>query len=148
MRRVIGPLTALLQQGVTAEKLALSLALGAVIGIFPVPGVTTLMCVVAAILLRVNHIAIQLANWIVYPLMLVMLVPYVRLGEFLLGADPFPLVVREFAAQAKNDPRTAIVTFAEALGSGMVGWGATAPLTVAIFFFVFRPLMRRLRPAR
>jgi uncharacterized protein (DUF2062 family) len=40
-RRLIDPLLALLTQGITPQKLALSIAIGAIVGIFPVLGSTT-----------------------------------------------------------------------------------------------------------
>ena len=43
-RRVVTPLIAQLKQGVTPEKLALTVALGLVLGIFPILGATTLLC--------------------------------------------------------------------------------------------------------
>jgi hypothetical protein len=47
-RRVVAPIVALLTQGITPEKIALSLAFGIVLGIFPVLGSTTVLCAVAA----------------------------------------------------------------------------------------------------
>ena len=53
-RRVVTPLIAQLKQGVTPEKLALTVALGLVLGIFPILGATTLLCGAAAIALRLK----------------------------------------------------------------------------------------------
>ena len=64
-RRVVGPSMALLTQGITPEKIALSLAFGIVLGIFPVPGSTTMLCAAAAVVFRLNLPAIQLVNYVV-----------------------------------------------------------------------------------
>ncbi|HUB58966.1 MAG TPA: DUF2062 domain-containing protein, partial [Candidatus Micrarchaeia archaeon] len=53
-RRMARPILQLLRQGVTPEKLALSIALGAALGVFPVLGTTTALCALAALLLRLN----------------------------------------------------------------------------------------------
>ena len=58
-RRLVRPILRLLRQGVTPEKIALSLALGAVLGVFPVLGSTTALCTLAAITLRLNLPAIS-----------------------------------------------------------------------------------------
>ncbi len=62
-RRVVAPIVALLTQEITPEKLALSLAFGIVLGIFPVLGSTTVLCAAAALVFGLNLPAIQLVNW-------------------------------------------------------------------------------------
>jgi uncharacterized protein (DUF2062 family) len=61
------PIVDLLRQGITPEKIALSIALGAVLGIFPVLGSTTILCAAAAFVLRLNLSAIQIVNFLIYP---------------------------------------------------------------------------------
>lgn len=78
-RRLVQPVIALLSQGITPEKIALSLAIGIVLGVFPVLGSTTLLCAAAAMVFRLNLPAIQLVNYIVYPLQLALFVPAKRL---------------------------------------------------------------------
>jgi hypothetical protein len=56
-RRVLDALVGLLAQGLTPERLAVSL----VLGLFPVVGVTTLLCLAAGFAFRLNHVALQLA---------------------------------------------------------------------------------------
>ena len=85
-RRVVDPLVDLLAQGLTPERLALSLAAGLVLGLFPIVGVTTLLCVAAGFAFRLNHLALQLANHLAYPLQLPLVLAFVRLGERLVGA--------------------------------------------------------------
>jgi len=47
-RRIARPIVELLRQGVTPEKMALSLALGVALGVFPVLGTTTALCALVA----------------------------------------------------------------------------------------------------
>ncbi|MRR14574.1 DUF2062 domain-containing protein, partial [archaeon] len=69
--RIIDPVAGLLMQGVTPEKVSLSLALGFIVGLFPVVGTTTVFCILIAVALRLNMVAILLANWFAYPLQLI-----------------------------------------------------------------------------
>ena len=87
-RKLVLPVINLLRQGITPEKIALSLAIGICLGVFPLLGSTTILCTLAAILFRLNLPAIQLVNYFVYPLQLALLIPFIRLGEALLGAQP------------------------------------------------------------
>src|SRR5262249_21127692 len=66
-RRVARPILELLIEGVTPEKIALSLALGAAFGVFPALGWTTTLCAVLAFALKLNLPAIQLVNYLMYP---------------------------------------------------------------------------------
>ncbi|HLA71357.1 MAG TPA: hypothetical protein VK624_07590 [Steroidobacteraceae bacterium] len=63
-RRLVAPLLALLRQDVTPRKLALSLALGIVIGLVPVLGVPTARCALAALASPLNRPALQLVNYL------------------------------------------------------------------------------------
>jgi len=65
-RNILVPIVDLLRQGITPEKIALSVALGAVLGIFPVLGSTTLLCAAAAFILRLNMPPIQVVNFLIY----------------------------------------------------------------------------------
>ena len=77
-----------LSQGITPRRLALTLALGFAIGCIPVIGIPTVLCSALALALRMNLPAIQAANYIAMPLQLALIVPFVRLGGWLLSADP------------------------------------------------------------
>src|SRR5262249_2671304 len=79
----------LLRQGFTPEKIALTIAVGLVLGVTPILGSATLLCTLAAGLLRLNLGAIQLVNGIVYPLQLALVIPFLRIGAWLFGA-PLP----------------------------------------------------------
>jgi uncharacterized protein (DUF2062 family) len=104
-RRVVGPSMALLTQGITPEKIALSLAFGIVLGIFPVPGSTTMLCAAAAVVFRLNLPAIQLVNYVVYPLQLFFLLPFIRLGEMLFRATPLRLSLTQILSMVRADSR-------------------------------------------
>jgi uncharacterized protein (DUF2062 family) len=95
-RRLVRPVLDLLRQGVTPEKIALSLALGVALGVFPVLGSTTALCALAALALRLNLPAIQIVNYFVYPLQIALLIPFFRLGERLFRAPIFPFPFRRF----------------------------------------------------
>jgi uncharacterized protein (DUF2062 family) len=144
VRRVRKPIVALLRAGATPEKLALSLGLGLVLGVFPVLGTTTVLCFLVALALRLNPVAIQLTNYLVYPVHIALLLPFVRLGEHLYGAEPVPLspaVLRErFAADAWG----ALGGLWHTVLHAITAWSLVAPLLVAACYFALLPLLRAL----
>ncbi|HVU47704.1 MAG TPA: DUF2062 domain-containing protein [Terracidiphilus sp.] len=72
-----------LRQGISPQRLAITLALGFAIGCLPVVGIPTLLCAGLALALRLNLPAIQAANYVAMPLQLALIVPFVRLGGWL-----------------------------------------------------------------
>ncbi len=77
-----------LSQGISPRRLALTLALGFAIGCIPVVGIPTVLCSALALALRLNLPAIQVANYAAMPFQLALIVPFVRLGGWLVSADP------------------------------------------------------------
>jgi uncharacterized protein (DUF2062 family) len=56
--------------GRSPATIALILAVGLVLGVFPVYGLPTVLCVAAALVLRLNFSAVQIINQLVSPLQL------------------------------------------------------------------------------
>jgi uncharacterized protein (DUF2062 family) len=63
--------------------LSMSIALGIVFGLFPVVGITSFMCFAISIPFRLNLLFIQVVNYIVYPLQLLLIIPYLKFGHIL-----------------------------------------------------------------
>lgn len=132
-RRVADPVKALLLQGVTPERIALSMSAGAVLGVFPVLGTTTVLCTVVALAGRLNLVAIQIVNWLVYPLQIALLIPFFRAGEWLFRAPPLSLTPSELVAMFRDDFRGSIVALWDTTWHAVVAWLAFGiPLTFAL----------------
>jgi uncharacterized protein (DUF2062 family) len=71
--------------GHSPESVALILALGLVLGTFPIFGCPTVLCAAAALALRLNVPALLLVNQLSSPLQLALLVPLTRTGAWLIG---------------------------------------------------------------
>ena len=74
-----------LRQGMSPQRLALTIALGFAVGCIPVIGIPTVVCAALAMALRLNLPAIQAANYAAMPLQLMLIVPFLRLGAWLFG---------------------------------------------------------------
>jgi uncharacterized protein (DUF2062 family) len=121
-RRVVAPIVALLTQGITPEKIALSLAFGIVLGVFPVLGSTTVLCAVAALIFQLNLPAIQLVNYLIYPVQLFLLVPFIRMGEKLFRVAPLQLSLTQILAMVRADLPHAMSTLWLAEVHAMSAW--------------------------
>jgi uncharacterized protein (DUF2062 family) len=143
LRRRIGePLLRLVTQGHTPEKVALSVAFGLAIGVFPVFGVTTLLCVLVGVLLRLNHPALQIANQVMYLVQLPLIVVFIRIGESMLGAAPIAFSATLLMAELRAHPATAFERFGTAGLHGILGWAIVAPAVVALAYAGTLPILR------
>jgi len=142
-RRLVQPILDLLRQGVTPEKIALSVALGAALGVFPALGWSTALCAIAAIVLRLNLPAIQLVNYFVYPAQIVFLVPFFRWGERLFRAPHFPISVPQIYALFHASAWIAIKLLWTTVWHAIVVWGMIAPVFIGLVYLILVPLLRR-----
>lgn len=147
-RRIARPVVELLRQGVTPEKMALSIALGVALGVFPVLGTTTALCALVAFVWRLNLPAIQIVNYFVYPLQIALLIPFFRVGEKLFGAAHLPLSVAQILAAVHASFWGAIRFMWTTIWHAAVAWCLIAPLFVAMTYVVLVPLLRRAAWAR
>lgn len=142
-RQLIRPLLELLRQGVTPEKLALSIALGAVLGVLPAIGCNTALCALIALIWRLNLPAIQIANYFLYPLQIVLLIPFFRLGEKVFRATHLPVSVPQIYAMVHSNLWGATKLLWTATWHAMVVWALFAPVVTALIYFLLVPALRQ-----
>lgn len=142
-RRFVRPVIELLRQGVTPEKIALSIVFGVTLGVFPVLGSTTALCALAALAFRLNLPAIQIVNYFVYPLQITLLIPFFRLGEKLFGAQHLPLSVPQIYAMIHASVTGAIRTLWTTTWHAIVVWCLLAPVAAIVLYLILAPLLRR-----
>jgi len=141
-RRIARPILDLLRQGVTPEKIALSIALGAVLGVFPGIGWTTALCAIAALVLRLNLPAIQIVNYFMYPAQIALLIPFFRLGEKLFHAPHLPVSPPQLQALIRAGVWQAIRLLWTTTWHAMVVWLLIAPVFIAAIYVILVPLLR------
>jgi uncharacterized protein (DUF2062 family) len=142
-RRLIRPILDLLRQGVTPEKIALSVALGAALGVIPMLGWSTTLCAIAAIALRLNLPAIQIVNYFVYPAQIALLVPFFRWGEKFFRAPHFPISVPQIYGLFHAGAWIAVKLLWTTIWHAIVVWGMMAPVFVGLLYVILIPLLRR-----
>ena len=142
-RRLIAPLVKLLRQGVTPEKLALSLALSATLAVIPAIGWSMGLCGLAGLALGLNLPAMQAVNYFLYPAQVALLLPFFRLGEKLFRAPHLPLSVSQIFAMAHANFWGAIKLLWNTTWHAVVVWALLAPFAVALIYFVLLPIFRR-----
>ncbi len=147
-RRGIDPIVRLLKQGATPPKIALGVALGGVLGVFPVIGATTALCFAAALVFRLNHVAIQAVNYLFYPAQLLLLVPFMEAGQMAFGEDPHPISREQFVAAFDAGWWTAFSELWHLVLFAVLAWAVAAVPIGVLIYAASLPLLRRVRWVR
>ena len=117
----------------SAEDIALVLAVGLVLGTFPMCGIPTILCLLASLVLRVNFPALQIVNQLSWPLQVAMLAPLARLGSRMIAPS------NDFAA-----------TFAGRVGiaalQAVAGWFCICIPFGILLYFSLLCILRRTGP--
>ena len=142
--RVVAVIVAQFTQGFTPQKIALTIALGLNVGVFPILGSTTLLCALTAFCLKLNQPVIQLVNWLAYPLQFMLLLGFVRIGEWLLRAPPVPFSIPELLHKFKESPGKFMHEFGMTGMHGIVAWLLIAPFVAALIYFLLLPPLKKL----
>ena len=142
-RRVIKPVVKLLSQGVTPEKLALSLALSAALAVIPAFGWSVWLCGIAGLAFGLNLPAMQVVNYFLYPAQVALLLPFFRLGEKLFRAPHLPLSVSHIVSMAHANLWGAIKLLWNTTWHAVVVWALLAPFAIGLINFVLLPIFRK-----
>lgn len=141
-QKLTGRLLDFLQQGITPEKMALALATGVTVGIVPMLGVTTFLCTIIAIQFRLNMAFLQLVNYVVYPLQLILYIPFLKIGVMVFSKENFNYSLQEITDMLEKD---FIATVGKIFVSNLYAlllWLFVAPVVFFFFYFLSRLLFR------
>jgi uncharacterized protein (DUF2062 family) len=134
------------RQGLTPHKLAMTCALGVILGIFPVFGITTILCFGVAIAFRLNIPVIQLVNYLVAPIQLLFIIPFIKIGTILFHLNPFPYNSDQLFDLFKNDFFLLLKEVGMALLLGIGVWASfSVPLFFVLYYLFFLLFSRWLR---
>jgi len=143
-RQIVAPIIVLLTQGITPEKIALSMAFGIVLGIFPVLGSTTVLCAAAALIFELKLPAIQLVNYLFYSVQLSLLVPFIRMGEKLFRTAPLQFSLAQILTMVRTDLPHAVSTLWLAEAHAIFAWLLIGPPTIFLLYFLLSKVLRQL----
>jgi hypothetical protein len=135
-----------LREGISPQRLALTLALGFVLGCIPLVGVPTALCMVLALVFRLNVPAIQAANYAAMPLQLALIVPFTRLGGRLAPATHAATDVSALMrspAQLIHSSGPLLTQLGMMAGQALLAWLLLAVPVVALLTLTLTGVLRR-----
>lgn len=146
-RKVKDPLVAELKQGITTKELALACAVSLAISVNPFIGTTTLLCLLAGKVFQLNHVVMQIINYFSYPLQIVLIIPWIRLGEKLTGAEAQVIEISQMQAEFSLSFVGFVTKFFQMGAHAFLGWIIVVPaatwLVYQILFLIFKRFITR-----
>jgi uncharacterized protein (DUF2062 family) len=143
------PLTALLTQGATPEKLAAAIAWSFVCSLFPFLGLTTFLNAGVGYWRKLNQPLMQALNYALSPLHLVMILAYVRLGETLWRAQGEHFSLMDML---RSFNELSLGAFFQKFGwagiHAFTAWALTAPVLYLVVYYPARAALLRLARLR
>ena len=134
---------ALLLKGITRQKLALTIATGSIIGVFPIIGTTTIMASLAAFGFGLNQAFIQIVNYTVYPLQLLLFIPFLKMGNTVFNLTPHEVNFQRLFELMQTDTLFAIGQFSHILIAAILLWFTLAiPVSVMIYYLSLKYIKR------
>ena len=143
-RWFVAPIMSQLTQGISVERISWSISLGIVLGVFPIFGTTTVVCLLAGWVLRLNHVAMQVFKEAVYPIHLLMIPVFIRLGERLAGAPLITFSITGLIGKFRADPLLFAREFGMAAWHGLSAWLLIAPVAAVLLKWMIKPIVRQL----
>ncbi|MBD0404795.1 DUF2062 domain-containing protein [Flammeovirga sp. EKP202] len=142
--RILVPLRTLLRQGLTPSKLAWSFAVGLLIGSSPLLGFCTWICLIAASVFRLNQLAIQIANYVVYPLQVILIVPYIELGSSWFGKKAEGVTFEKLQASIEAGLIEGLKEIGVLMLQGGAAWLVVAVILVYPIQFVLEKIFSKM----
>ena len=131
-----------LTQGITPQKIALTIAVGSAVALFPILGTTTLLCFLVGIALRLNQPIIQLINQALWPLHVPVIFLCVRLGERLFRVPHAHFSIRQMNRLLWDHPGQFFEKFGTTAVHATVAWALLAPVYIGVVYAVSLPITR------
>ena len=148
-RRLGDPILAQLTQGVTPDKLAATLAVGAACAMLPFLGFTAFLTLGVGLALRMNQPILQTLNQLLGPLQLVMILVYVRAGEWIWRSHENRFSIADMLRTFRD---ASFGEFLQRFGwagiHAATAWLISVPIIIVGIYYPLRPVMTKLAALR
>jgi len=96
--KVLVPFRLVPANGLSPEKIAFSITIGVLSGIFPVIGLTTILSLILTFLFRQNLFVVQSVQWIMALFQVLLIIPFIQFGAFLLNRQIININIEQIKA--------------------------------------------------
>ena len=136
-----------IKRGATAHGLAMSCGFAFSLGIVPLLGTSTFLCLIFGHLFKLNHPLMQAVNYLIYPLQIIFIPIFLYVGETILQEPHLSINPSELVQQFSADYRQFFSVFGMAGLHAALSWLLISPILGLICYAILRPVFKRLDPA-
>jgi uncharacterized protein (DUF2062 family) len=147
-RRIVDPIVAQLTQGLTPHKIALTIAIGSAMAMFPILGTTTAMCLAIGIFMRLNQPIIQAVNYACTPIHLTFIFYSFRWGDRLFGVAHSRFQFRSMMRLLHEHPLDFVQTYSLTAFHAIVVWAVLVPFWSIAIYYIALPIFRGIERVR
>ena len=148
IKKVKDTLKSQLTQGASPEKLAQSLSAGFLIGCFPLLGFTTALAAVVGMIFRLNHIVVQTANYLMYPVQIILIPIYIQLVSVIVDVGDVPIRPDLILQAFQKDWLLFLKTYSLVGLYAVLLWVVASAFLFFILQKIFLPAIQRLNKLR
>jgi hypothetical protein len=131
-------------EGLSPEKLAFSVTIGIICGIFPVLGTTTILSLLLTGLFRQNLLVVQSVQWTMALFQIILIIPFMQFGSFLLDQQQLQINIEQVKLAFHPGMIAGIKTIGIFHLYGILTWSLLLfPLAVASYFICLNIFKRR-----
>ena len=131
------PVKNLLLQGISPNAIALAIAGALAISLFPVIGSTTILCALFALRFRLNLPLIQIINYSMFPIQIIMLFPWMKLGAFIFRYEKLKYTLNEILTMISTDTLHAISVLWYVTLQAIGAWILITPIITYAIYLLF-----------
>jgi uncharacterized protein (DUF2062 family) len=147
-RRIVDRIVAQLTQGLTPQKIALTIAIGSAIAMFPILGTTTLLCLIIGVFMRLNQPIMQALNLACAPIHIPFIFFSFKWGEALFGNPHTRFEFRAMMRLLRDDPSKFVNDYDQTALHAIVIWAVLVPFWVAAVYYSMLPVMKGIEKVR
>lgn len=143
--RVLIPVSNIRKQGFSSETLALSVSIGIIGGAFPVLGFASYVCLLLTLAFKQNIIIVQVVNWLVYPLQILLLIPLMKLGNSIFAGGDLTITMHQVVVAFQSGLMNGIREIGMFSLYGVIAWAALSIPGLFIFYLMFLIVFRSVK---
>jgi len=130
--------TALFKQGLSPIQLSESIIVSGLFSIIPILGVSTFILTTLSIKRKLNLPIMISISYLMWPIQVLLIIPFIRIGEFVFSIPSTPHTVEEIISSFQNSFFQTISHLSFELLCGLGGWVFTAiPIAIGFYLILF-----------
>jgi uncharacterized protein (DUF2062 family) len=139
---------ALFKQGLTPIELTQSILVAALFSIVPILGFTTILLTVLSLKRKLNLPIMIAISYLTWPLQILMIIPFINIGEYFFSVPQSHHSVEEIIASFKDSFFGTLSQLSFELLCGFGGWLLTAVPFFTVIYFVSNFLISKFSPSK